>query len=77
MEIKTLILILALIDLLLFFLPSKFEQIYQCNYETPSRIFPSGHIPGNYLVPGNITRRFVTPEGEQELLEKYVNLFDN
>ena len=77
MEIFKVILILALLDLLLFFLPSKFEQVYECKYGEKSRVFPSGHIPGSYLVPDNVTRRFVTPEGEQEILEKYINLFNN
>ena len=75
MEIQTLILILALLNLLLFFMPSKFQQVYE--YSENSRIFPSGNIPGSYLVPDNVTRRFVTPEGEQELLDNYINLFNN
>jgi hypothetical protein len=53
--------------------------VYNCNKD--ERLFPEGNIPGEYLglnkyEKDELARRFVTPEDEKIIIEKYINNFN-
>ena len=73
------ILCLVLILLIVFINRSNFTNVYKCNKD--ERLFPEGNIPGEYLglnkyEKDELARRFVTPEDEKIIIEKYINNFN-